>query len=214
MARMDELLSPNLLLAYSAYFVATASPGPSNLAIMAMAMNSGRKAALLFALGVVSGSLLWALLAAFGLSAVLATYSQALIAIKMFGGAYLLWLASKSARAALTPASQAPVGGNRETASALRVYCRGLGLHITNPKAILAWVAIVSLALPMGAPTSAAASVVAGCLCLGGLVFGGYALVFSTATARRIYGSVRRWLEGALALVFGVAGIKLLLSRA
>lgn len=211
---MIDFLSPNLLLAYSAYLVATASPGPSNLAIMAMAMNSGRKAALLFALGVVSGSFFWALLAAFGLSAVLATYSQALIVIKLFGGVYLLWLASKSARAAWASVPSASLGGKRKTESALRVYARGLGLHITNPKAILAWVAIVSLALPPGASTAAALSVVAGCLCLGMLVFGGYALAFSTATARRLYGSVRRWLEGALALVFGFAGIRLLLSRA
>jgi hypothetical protein len=37
---MIELLSPNLMLAFSAYVVATASPGPSNLAIMSMPMNS------------------------------------------------------------------------------------------------------------------------------------------------------------------------------
>src|SRR5450830_1712879 len=205
--------SANLLLAYSAYLVATASPGPSNLAIMAIAMNSGRKSALLFALGVGSGSFSWAVLAAFGLSAVLASYSQVLILIKLLGGLYLLWLAGKSARAAFTPAAPPSLKRDREMEPALRLYARGLGLHITNPKAILAWIAIVSLAVPPGASVSAALSVVAGCLCLGVLVFGGYALAFSTAAARRLYGSVRRWLEGALALVFGVAGIKLLMSR-
>jgi threonine/homoserine/homoserine lactone efflux protein len=206
-------ISSNLVLAYSAYLVATASPGPSNLAIMAMAMNSGRKAALLFALGVVSGSFFWALLAAFGLAAVLASYAQALSVIKLLGGLYLLWLAAKSAKSALIATPPIPLGSKRIVEPALLVYARGLGLHITNPKAILAWVAIVSLALPSGAPTSAALSVVVGCLCLGIVVFGGYALAFSTTTARRIYGAARRWLEGALALVFGFAGIKLLLSR-
>ncbi|MGH8808101.1 MAG: LysE family transporter, partial [Noviherbaspirillum sp.] len=80
------LLSPDALLAYSVYFVATASPGPSNLAIMSIAMNAGRKSALTFAVGVVSGSLFWALLAALGLGATLATYSQLLIVIKLAGG--------------------------------------------------------------------------------------------------------------------------------
>lgn len=210
---MTELFTPNLLLAYSAYLVATASPGPSNLAIMAMAMNSGRKAALLFACGVVSGSFFWALLAAFGLSAVLATYSQALIVIKLLGGIYLLWLAAKSARSAWASVPPASFDVKRTTEPGLRVYARGLGLHITNPKAILNWVAIVSLALPPGAATSAALSVVAGCLCLSVLVFASYALAFSTATARRLYGQIWRWLEGALALMFGAAGIRLLLSR-
>jgi threonine/homoserine/homoserine lactone efflux protein len=59
----SALFSAHVLLAYIAYFIGTASPGPSNLAIMSLAMRSGRKAALTFALGVVSGSFCWALLA-------------------------------------------------------------------------------------------------------------------------------------------------------
>jgi hypothetical protein len=51
-----------------------------------------------------------------------------------------------------------------------------------------------------------------GCVGLGVLVFGGYALAFSTLTARQIYRVLRRWLEGALAFVFAVAGLKLLFS--
>ena len=54
------LFSANLLLAYTAYFVGAASPGPSNLAIMSIAANHGRKAALAFAFGVISGSMFWA----------------------------------------------------------------------------------------------------------------------------------------------------------
>lgn len=91
-------VSANLLLAYSTFANGTASPGPSNLAVMATAMNAGRKSALILALGIVSGSVAWGLLAAFGLSAVLATYSGALIAMKIIGGLYLLWLAARSAR--------------------------------------------------------------------------------------------------------------------
>jgi len=40
---MIGILSPNLMLAFSGYVVATASPRPSNLAIMAVAMKSGRR---------------------------------------------------------------------------------------------------------------------------------------------------------------------------
>lgn len=52
------------ILIYSTYFVATASPGPSNMAIMDTAMNKGRTAALALAGAVIGGSLMWALLAA------------------------------------------------------------------------------------------------------------------------------------------------------
>jgi threonine efflux protein len=208
----NSFFSANLVLAYGAYLLATLSPGPSNLAIMAIAMNAGRRPALAFAAGVVSGSLFWALLTALGLSAIVTRYSQALLFLKLVGGVYLLWLAIRAARAAMvaptTPEMLAVVP--QETIK--KLYLRGLALHLTNPKAILAWLAIVSLALPRGASTLDALGVVFGCVGLGVLVFGGYALAFSTLAARRIYSVLRRWLEGALAFVFAVAGFKLLFS--
>jgi threonine efflux protein len=206
--------APSLLLTLFAYFLATASPGPSVLAIMGIAMNRGRVPALAFAAGVISGSFFWGLLAALGLSAILLTYSQVLVALKIVGGLYLLWLALKSARAAFARDPGAAASGSFATERLLRLYGRGLALHLTNPKAIMSWLAIVSLALPQGAPPAYALSVVASCTGVGVCVFCGYALMFSTSVARRLYGSLRRWLEGALAVAFGVAGIKLLAARA
>lgn len=97
---------------YLVYIVATASPGPSNLAIMGVAMARGRLPALALAAGVICGSLTWATLAGLGVSAVLATYVQAIFVIKIAGGVYLLYLAWKSARAAFAaaPAAQPAVG--------------------------------------------------------------------------------------------------------
>ncbi|MCY1269883.1 hypothetical protein D9M70_183950 [compost metagenome] len=46
----------HLLLVFTAYIVGAASPGPSNMRIMGVAMNQGRRPALLLAAGVVSGS--------------------------------------------------------------------------------------------------------------------------------------------------------------
>lgn len=207
----QTLLSVNVLLAYTVYLIAVASPGPSNLAIMGVAMNAGRRSALVFALGVVSGSFFWALLALLGLSAMLASYSRLLWSIKLAGGLYLLWLAVKAARSALRTAPLRQMALEHQAASDRRLYLRGLGLHLTNPKAILAWLSIISVALPQGASTPVALLVVVGCMGLGVLVFGGYALAFSTPAARHFYTSVRRWFEAGLAIVFGVAGSRLLL---
>ncbi|HEX7932049.1 MAG TPA: LysE family translocator [Paraburkholderia sp.] len=205
-------LTADVLIAYSAYFVGTASPGPSNLAIMSLAMSAGRRSALTFALGVVSGSFFWALLASLGLSAVLATYSQCLFAIKIAGGLYLLWLGFKSARSAFSP-RELPAGNARQDEPLKRLYLRGLLLHLTNPKAILVWMSIVSLAMSNAGSASHVAPVVLGCMCIGVSVFSSYALLFSTASARRVYLAVRRWLDGSLAIMFGIAGFKLLTSK-
>jgi threonine efflux protein len=208
------LLSANVLVAYSTYLIGTVSPGPSNLAIMSLAMRSGRKAAVTFALGVLSGSFFWATLATFGLTAILTAYSGLLTAIKIAGGAYLLWLALKSAKSALTSSAKFDATVTPQAAqSATRLYTRGLLMHLTNPKAILVWLAIVSIAFPVGQESAHTSVVVAGCLCLGVLVFCSYAVLFSMPSARRVYLAVRRWLDGSLAVVFGFAGIRLLTSR-
>ncbi|MCA8095122.1 LysE family translocator [Burkholderia anthina] len=207
---VHAFFSANLLLAYTAYFVGTASPGPSNLAIMSVAANHGRKAALVFALGVISGSMCWAMVAALGVSAALLAWSKLLVAIKLFGGVYLLWLAFKSARTAWSPnAAAAPKTTPGQRLS--RFYARGAMLHLTNPKAILVWVSIV--ALSSNGSGASHGAVVPGCIAIGCMVFGGYALVFSTDGARRLYVRGRRAMEACLAVVFGLAGIRLLASN-
>ncbi|MFM0643968.1 LysE family translocator [Paraburkholderia bryophila] len=208
----SSFVTADVLIAYGAYFVGTASPGPSNLAIMSLAMSAGRRAALTFALGVVSGSFFWALLASLGLSAVLASYSECLVAIKIAGGLYLLWLGFKSARSAFS-ASALPTSATRQNEAPQRLYLRGLLLHLTNPKAILVWLSIVSLAMSPASGASRTLPVVLGCMCIGVSVFSSYAVLFSTASARRIYLAVRRWLDGSLAIMFGIAGFKMLTSK-
>lgn len=206
----NAYFSTNLMLAYAAYFIGTASPGPSNLAIMSIAASHGRKAALMFALGVISGSTFWATVATLGVSAALIAYSQFIIAVKIFGGLYLLWLAFKSGRNALASAAASEVEAER-TPTLMSVYSRGVMLHLTNPKAILVWVSIV--ALSSNSTGSSHSALVAGCAAIGCLVFGGYAVLFSTDSARRLYVRTRRALEGCLAVAFGFAGIRLLASR-
>ena len=56
-----EFLSPGLTIALTAYAIGVASPGPSNMAIMATAMSQGRQYALALAAGVVCGSVAWGL---------------------------------------------------------------------------------------------------------------------------------------------------------
>lgn len=207
-----DFVSPALLVALTAYTVGVASPGPSNMAIMAAAMSQGRRHAMALAAGVVCGSLAWGLAAALGLSALMRTYSWTLVALKLLGGVYLLYLSIKAARAAL--AAQPPVLTARDGGAPLwRSFTGGLGMHLTNPKAIFVWLSIVALALPDGAGRDHALHVVGSCGVMGAVVFFGYALAFSTATARAVYARMHRWFNATLSVVFALAGIRLLLSR-
>ncbi|KVO03938.1 LysE family translocator [Burkholderia ubonensis] len=205
------MFASQIALAYGTYLIATASPGPSNMAIMGTAMRDGRLPALVLATGVITGSLFWAILAATGVSAVLAAYAEALFVIKMVGGVYLLYLAFRTGRSALKPGSDfAKMEPGRSTPRYRLLYRQGILMHIGNPKAVLAWMAIMSLGLRENAPGGTLPAIVGGCAFLGVIVFGGYAVLFSTARMIALYARLRHWIEGTLSAVFAVAGVKLL----
>ncbi|HZG29142.1 MAG TPA: LysE family translocator [Ensifer sp.] len=198
-------------LVYLTYLITVASPGPSNMAIMGVAMNRGRAHAVALALGVLTGSLCWAGLAAAGISTLLTRYAEALIVMKIGGGLYLLFLAWKSAKSALS--AKPGRFSEADPAGRLIYYRRGVLLHLTNPKSILGWVAIMSLGLRPDAPSHTLVAIIGGCAAIGFTIFVGYALLFSTAAMANGYRKARRAIEGTLALVFGYAGLRLLLSK-
>jgi threonine/homoserine/homoserine lactone efflux protein len=206
-------LSSNLLLAYTAYLVGVASPGPSVLAVMGTAMAQGRARALALAAGVVAGSQIWGLSAAFGMAAVMQRYSSALQFVKAAGGMYLLWLAWQAARKAMRPAAVTSTPhACTDARGYARTCARGLALHLTNPKAIFVWLSFVSLALPPGAGQLDALAVVGRCGLISSSVFVAYALLFSTGAARRGYQAAERPINALLAGVFGLAGLRMLLA--
>ncbi|WLH14828.1 LysE family translocator [Pseudomonas hefeiensis] len=204
----------HLLLVFTAYIVGAASPGPSNMRIMGVAMHQGRTPSLMLAAGVISGSFFWGSMAATGVSAILLQFAQALFVLKIVGGAYLLFLALKAGRSALTSDERIEKAlAVASTVSGFSLYRRGLLMHLTNPKALLGWIATMTLGLGPQATPETVVIILAGCAVLSITIFCGYAIVFSTAPMIRGYRRARRWIEGTLALVFGAAGIKLLFSR-
>ncbi|WP_282128024.1 LysE family translocator [Roseobacter litoralis] len=205
----------HLLVVFTAYVIAAGSPGPSTLRIMGVAMNHGRRAGLALAAGVITGSLFWGLSAATGVSALLARYAEALIFLKIFGGIYLLYLAVRAAKNALTsnPATSTGPARSDTPPSSAALYRHGLIMHLANPKAVLAWIALVTLGLGAEPSWRDVATILAGCAILSVMIFAGYALLFSTEPMIRLYRRARRGIEGALAAFFGFAGLRLLMSR-
>jgi len=205
---------PGIVLAYSAFLLSIMSPGPNVLAIMGTSMSQGRPAGLALALGIATGSFCWAVLTATGLSALLAGYALALTAIKVVGGLYLLWLALKAFRAAARRHDIAARGIAGGSLPPWRCFLRGLAIQMTNPKAALAWIAVISLGLQPGAPGWVALVIVAGTTALSVAIHAIYAMLFASAPMLRLYARARRVIQFTLGSVFAFAGLKLLSSRA
>lgn len=202
----------SLLLILGAGFVAGASPGPATLALSGTAMAQGRAPALALASGITTGSLIWSVSAAAGLAAVMQANVWVLEIIRYFGVAYLLWLAFKSARSCLRPTvATAPKPLN---ANGLRsLYAKGLALHLTNPKAVLFFGSLYAIGIPPEAGVAGIATVVVALGIMSAAVFHAYALLFSLPPVARAYGRLRRWFDGAFAIGFGFAGIKILTAK-
>lgn len=201
----------HLSLIMVAALIAVASPGPATLAIAGTSMRAGRRIGWALAAGILTGSLVWSIGAAAGLSAVMLANVWLLEMIRYCGAAYLLFLALKSARSALTPGDTVPQG--LAATSRRGAYARGLALHLTNPKAILFFGSLYAFGVPADADLSDIALIVVAIACQSAVVFFGYAILFSNPAVVRGYLRLRRWFEGVFALAFGYAGVKILTAK-
>jgi threonine efflux protein len=109
----------NFPLIMGAALLATASPGPSTLAIAGTAMARGRAQALALVAGIACGSWSWSVAAALGLGAVMQANAWVFEVLRYCGAGYLLFLAYKSARSALSPGRQRSARFRREVTGPL-----------------------------------------------------------------------------------------------
>src|SRR5919202_3932945 len=96
---MTFLPEPAVLLAYSvACVVLFITPGPDMSLFLAKTVSGGRQAGIASMLGAQAGCCVHTLLAALGLSALLAASATAFTVLKTVGALYLLWLAVDAVR--------------------------------------------------------------------------------------------------------------------
>lgn len=93
-------IAPEVLAALIVFaFVASATPGPNNLMLLASGANFGLRASVAHMSGIMVGFLTLQIAVGFGLAAVLTASPTAFTALKFAGGAYLLHLAWRIATA-------------------------------------------------------------------------------------------------------------------
>jgi len=204
------LLDINLSLILIAALLASASPGPATLAIAGTSMASGKGSGLALASGITAGSFIWSISAAFGLGAIMLANVWMFEVVRYFGAAYLMYLAFKAARSAI---STKEIAVKAVTGSKATLFTKGLLLHVTNPKAILFFGSLYSLGVPAGATMGQLTLVILAVGTQSFFVFHGYALLFSSKAMTALYLRLRRWFEGAFSIGFGLASVKILAAK-
>jgi len=139
---MDALLTlPQLAAFLAAGIVVALAPGPDNLMVLSIGMARGRKPGVAFGLGCALGCLNHTLLAALGVSALIAASPIAFTALKIAGGLYLIWLGIQAIRNAR--ALDAPASRKAFAESPGKLFVKGLVANAINPKVILFFLAFL-----------------------------------------------------------------------
>lgn len=208
----NVLMLTAYLLTWLGVMAAQASPGPNLAAVASVGLAWGRRPALLVVTGIASGMLVWSSVTALGLGALIEAFPSSLTLLKLLGGGYLLLLGTKAARATVRGGAPSAIAPDARPLSDGEAWRRGLLVLLTNPKAALMWAAVASFLFGQGL----GASHVLGFGPLGALsglvIYGAYALLFSTGFAMRAYARFARWLEGFFAAAFGAMGASLVWS--
>ena len=212
---MTLLPDAHVLLAFTlAAFVLIVTPGPDMALFLGQTLTAGRARGLAAMLGVTTGTVLHSLIAAFGLSALLAASAVAFTALKIAGVAYLIWLAIGALRHGSALTLRREAGAKRPLR---QVYLLGLGCNLLNPKIIIFFVPFLPQFVSASDPHAGAK------LLFLGLYFTALALPLCATlilAAERVTGIVRRsprltraidWLFAGL---MGMFAVRLLFWRA
>jgi RhtB (resistance to homoserine/threonine) family protein len=116
------------------------TPGPDTAYILGRSIAQGREAGIASALGICVGSILHSCAAALGLSAILATSAVAFAAIKLLGGAYLIFLGIKML---LDRRRQLSLLSNFRRRTTIAAFRQGVFTNVLNPKVALFFLAFL-----------------------------------------------------------------------
>ena len=177
----------------------------------AIAMSRGRKTSLIYGAGLSTGLVFWGIVAASGFGVILQSSVHLLMALKIFGGLYLIWLAFLSGREAICPDKQSLQVEN-DSKSHLGWFIKGVVLNVSNPKSVVAWMAALSVGLGSNDNTTALLLGVVVCIVVGFFTNALYSVFFSFNGVMAWYQNASRWINGVVSGLFALAGIGLIRS--
>lgn len=211
---MDFLPSVAILAAFSlTALIIILTPGPDMAYFLGKTLSHGRGGGIIAFLGTSTGLVGHTLLAALGLSALLAASATAFTALKIAGALYLLYLAVQAIR----KGSQFTLNNGQGRKQGWReIYAAGLGINLLNPKIVLFFVTFLPQFVHAGDPHAASKLLFLGfyfltvsipiCLAL---------IMFADKVALHLRSSpkIMRVIDWIVAGIFGAFAVRLLASR-
>ena len=171
----------------------TLVPGIDTALVLRSSISRSRRFAFATALGINTGTMVWGIAAAVGVSALLAASELAYRALTLAGAGYMVWLGASllwKSRATAPAAGLADVTGPALPGRQLfRGWLTGTGTNLLNPKVGVFYIATIPQFIPAGTPPLLMGVLLAGVHCVLGLAWSTF-LIYGVGLASR-------WLKGA-----------------
>lgn len=114
------------------------SPGPDNMYVLLQSITNGKKYGLATVAGLMTGCLVHTTLLAFGVSAIIKESDQLFFSIKLFGAAYLFYLAFQVYRSDSNIRVSHTIAPKKNL---LQLYRQGFIMNVLNPKVAIFFLA-------------------------------------------------------------------------
>lgn len=115
------------------------SPGPDNIYVLVQSVSNGVKYGLATVYGLISGCIIHTALVAFGAAILIRENEKLFLALRIFGAAYLLFLAYKTAKSS---GNVHIAAGGTDKKTTRQLFRRGFLMNVLNPKVSLFFLAL------------------------------------------------------------------------
>ena len=191
----------------------TITPGADMAMVSRSVLSGGRREAFATTLGILAGCLVWALVSAAGVAAVLAASRTAYDALRLAGAAYLVWLGAQSLLAARR-GDYRDVGEEPSPARRTSAFRQGLLTNLFNPKIAIFYSTFLPQFIGPGDPALLLSMLLAGVHIAFGLMWlTAYAWLLGRAMTAFKSSRVRRALDAVTGTVLVALGLRLAAER-
>ncbi|MGF1735925.1 LysE family translocator [Photobacterium satsumensis] len=208
----------NLWLFVVSGIVLNMIPGPDSILIAGRAASQGFRAGSAAALGIGTGIFVHIVAASLGLSAILSTSATAFTIVKIVGGVYLIYMAIcmfKDSQSQGESTSKESKSIESKKKSLMGIYTQGLITNVFNPKVALFFLSFMPQFISGSSENKALAFLVLGLIFnFTGMIWCHFIAWASSSMSRKLSASkpVRKWFSRLAASLFGLFGVRLLVS--
>ena len=198
----------------TAHFLALLSPGPDFVLIVKSAIKNKHKNAVGVAFGIASANAVYIMLCLVGIGSFLATSAPLLIALKLLGGLFLLYLAVQAIHAKREDYKGLAMEerGAACNTSFLKEFVTGFISGISNPKNLLFYLSLFTVVLTKD--VGLGFKVALGVWMTLVVLFWDMAIIFvlSTSRVRRKFAKIAFYIDKVTGAILGLIGFAILKS--